>query len=120
VTEGQKDARTEEKNRATRYFDFSYEDLPRIIETIKVSVEREPHILWQFVLTVSEEFPLDVLDELVAVLRGLPGHWLDRLVSPLGQKKMVARRLFIKLAPQATIDDSWIDEAEYVLSEAFH
>jgi radical SAM superfamily enzyme YgiQ (UPF0313 family) len=107
-------------NRVTRYFDFSYESLPALIERIKAAVNSEPHILWQFVLTVSEEFPLDVLDELVAVLRGLPGHWLDRLVSPLGQKKMVARRLFIKLAPQATIDDSWIDEAEYVLSEAFH
>jgi hemolysin-activating ACP:hemolysin acyltransferase len=50
----------------------------------------------------------------------LPSHWLDRLVSPLGQNKMVARRLLIKLAPQATIDASWKDEAEYVLSEAFH
>jgi radical SAM superfamily enzyme YgiQ (UPF0313 family) len=107
-------------NRVTLYFDFAYEQVPRIIETIKASVEREPHILWQFVLNVSEEFPLDIADELVAVIRDLPGHWLDRLVSPLGQKKMVARRLFIKLAPQAMIDASWKDEAEYVLSEAFH
>jgi hypothetical protein len=120
VTEGQKDARTEEKNRATRYFDFSYVEMPQIIETIKAAVNSEPHILWQFVLNVSEEFPLDIVDELVAMMRDLPGHWLDRLVSPLGQKKMVARRLFIKLAPQALIDASWIDEAEYVLSEAFH
>jgi radical SAM superfamily enzyme YgiQ (UPF0313 family) len=120
VTEGQKDARTEEKNRATLYFDFSYEDLPRIIEAIKASVNSEPHILWQFVLTVSEEFPLDIVDEFVAVMRRLPSHWLDRLVSPLGQKKMVARRILIKLAPQATIDPSWKEEAEYLLSEAFH
>ena len=107
-------------NRVTLYFDFSYEGLSQIIETIKASVNSEPHILWQFVLNVSEEFPLDILDELVAVMQGLPSHWLDRLVSPLGQNKMVARRLFVKLAPQATIDASWKDEAEYVLSEAFH
>ena len=120
VTKGQKDKRTEEKNRTTRYFDFSYEGLPQIIETIKASVNSEPHILWQFVLTVSEEFPLDIVDELVAMIRDLPGHWLDRLVSPLGQQKMVVRRLLIKLAPQAMIDASWKDEAEYILSEAFH
>ncbi len=120
VTEGEKDGRTEEKNRVTLYFDFAYEQVPRIIETIKASVEREPHILWQFVLNVSEKFPLDIVDELVAVMRRLPSHWLDRLVSPLGQKKMVARRLFIKLAPQAMIDAAWKDETEYVLSEAFH
>jgi radical SAM superfamily enzyme YgiQ (UPF0313 family) len=107
-------------NRVTRYFDFSYEEMPQIIETIKAAVNSEPHILWQFVLNVSEEFPLDIVDELVAMMRDLPGHWLDRLVSPLGQKKMVARRLLIKLAPQAMIDASWIDEAEYLLSEAFH
>ena len=120
VTEGQKDARTEEKNRATRYFDFSYENVPGIAEAIKAAVNSEPHILWQFVLTVNEEIPLDIVDELVAVMRRLPSHWLDRLVSPLGQKKMVARRLLIKIAPEAVIDAAWKDEAEYVLSEAFH
>ena len=107
-------------NRVTLYFDFSYEHVPRIIEMVKSSVEREPHILWQFVLNVSEEFPLDILDELVAVMRDLPGHWLDRLVSPLGQNKRVARRLFIKLAPQATIDASWREASEDLLREAFH
>lgn len=120
VTEGRKDERTEAKNRVTRYFDFSYERLPQIIETIKAAVKREPHILWQFVLNVREEFPLDMLDEMVAVLRGLPSHWLDRLVSPLGQQKRVARRLFIRLAPDAMIDASWKDAAEQLLSESFH
>jgi hypothetical protein len=76
--------------------------------------------LWQFVLTVNEEFPLDIVDELVAVMRDLPGHWLDRLVSPLGQKKLVARRLLIKLAPQAVIEASWKEAAEDLFREAFH
>ena len=120
MTEGQKDKRTEEKNRATLYFDFAYEQLPRIIETIKTAVKSEPHILWQFVLKINEEIPLDIVDALVAVIRALPGHWLDRLVSPLGANKRVARRLLIKLAPQATINASWQDEAEFLLREAFH
>ena len=91
-----------------------------MIETIKAAVNSEPHILWQFVLNINEEFPLDIVDELVAMMQRLPSHWLDRLVSPLGQKKMVARRLLIKLAPQATIDASWKAAAEDLLREAFH
>lgn len=120
MTEGQKDKRTEEKNRVTLYFVFSYEGLPQMIETIKAAVNSEPHILWQFVLKINEEIPLDIVDALVAMIRDLPGHWLDRLVSPLGANKRVARRLLIKLAPQAMIDASWQEAAEDLLREAFH
>lgn len=119
-TQGHKDERTQKQNRATLYFDFTYESFPEISKTIKEAVAREPHILWQFVLTIEEEIPLDFIESLIAVIRSLPAHWLDRLISPLDHTKHVARRLFIKIAPHATMDPAWRAEAEEVLEDAFH
>jgi radical SAM superfamily enzyme YgiQ (UPF0313 family) len=119
-TTGRKAGRTEEKNRTTLYFDFSYENFPKIGETIKKCVAEEPHILWQFVLTINEEIPLDFVESLIVVIRRLPSHWLDRLVSPLDQKKHVARRLFIKIDNLVTLDPAWRAETENLLENAFH
>jgi radical SAM superfamily enzyme YgiQ (UPF0313 family) len=107
-------------NRTALFFDFSYETFSEIIEAIKKGVAREPHILWQFVVTINEEIPLDFIENLIAVIRRLPAHWLDRLVSPLDHPKRVARRLFIKLSPAASISASWKTEAEAMLRNAFH
>jgi len=119
-TQGRKDGRTEEQNRTTLYFDFTYDKFPEIIGAIKQAVAREPHILWQFVVTIDEEIPLDFIESLIAVIRRLPSHWLDRLISPLDQRKYVARRLFIKLSPAAAISAAWKTEAEDILRNAFH
>jgi radical SAM superfamily enzyme YgiQ (UPF0313 family) len=119
-TQGRKDTRTEEKNRNTLYFDFSYETFHEICETIHEAVAREPHILWQFVVTLDEEIPLDFIESLITMIRRLPSHWLDRLISPLNHKKVVSRRLFIKINPLVTMDPSWLAEAEDLLENAFH
>jgi uncharacterized Fe-S cluster-containing radical SAM superfamily protein len=119
-TQGRKDVRTAEQNRTTLYFDFTYETFPEISRTIKEVVAREPHILWQFVVTIEEEIPLDFIESLIAVIRRLPAHWLDRLISPLDQPKLVARRLFVKLSPDASVSSSWKTEAEAMLGNAFH
>jgi len=119
-TQGLKDPRTQEQNRTTLYFDFTYETFPEIIAAIKQAVAREPHILWQFVVTLDEEIPLDFIESLITVIRGLPSHWLDRLISPLDQPKLVARRLFIRFTPAATISAAWKAEAEDILRNAFH
>jgi radical SAM superfamily enzyme YgiQ (UPF0313 family) len=119
-TQGRKDGRTEEQNRATLYFDFTYEKFPEIIGAIQQAVARESHILWQFVVTLDEEIPLDFIENLIAVIRNFPSHWLDRLISPLDHPKLVARRLFIKLSPAASISASWKTEAEAILRNAFH
>ncbi|NLE40919.1 MAG: hypothetical protein GX615_03690, partial [Lentisphaerae bacterium] len=62
-----------------------------IARTLRRCVRDEPHILWQFVLAPEGDEPLDLLDDLVAELRRLPGHWLDRLVSPPGRRRLAAR-----------------------------
>ena len=80
----------------------------------------EPHILWQFVLEPTHEEPLDLFDFVIAAFDKLPGHWLDRLVSPPGQKRLCARRLFVKLPRGHPFDPAWLDEIEELLSAHFH
>ena len=87
---------------------------------IRKHVLAEPHILWQFVLEPTEEEPLDLFDFLIAAFGKLPGHWLDRLVSPPGQKRLCARRLFVKLPRGHSFDPAWINEVEELLSARFH
>jgi hypothetical protein len=60
------------------------------------------------------------VESLIVVIRRLPSHWLDRLVSPLDQKKHVARRLFIKIDNLVTLDPAWRAETENLLENAFH
>ncbi len=93
------------------------ETLARIIRRC---VRDEPHILWQFVLAPEAEEPLDLLDVLVAELRRLPDHWLDRLVSPPGGRRLAARRLFVKTPRGAHWSAGWTDAAEALLAEHFH
>ena len=92
----------------------------QISALIRRCVRAEPHILWQFVLELKEEEPLDLLDLLIADFRRHPGHWLDRLVSPLGRNKFCARRLFLKLPRSNSFAPLWIREAEAILASHFH
>jgi len=80
----------------------------------------EPHILWQFVLEPREEEPLDLFDALIEAFKKLPGHWLDRLVSPPGQRRLCARRLFVKLPRGMRFDPAWIEDVEDLLAAHFH
>ncbi len=87
---------------------------------VRRCVQAEPHILWQFVLEPEEDEPLDLFDFLIAAFAKLPGHWLDRLVSPPGQKRLCARRLFVKLPRGKKFDPGWIEAVESLLSARFH
>jgi len=80
----------------------------------------EPDILWQFVLAPTGEEPLDLLDFLIATIRRLPSHWLDRLVSPPGTRCFAARRLFVQLPKRTKFDVAWIAEADTLLAQYFH
>ena len=87
---------------------------------VRRCVQAEPHILWQFVLEPEEEEPLDLFDFLIAAFAKLPGHWLDRLVSPPGERRLCARRLFVKLPRGKKFDPGWIEAVESLLSSRFH
>ena len=87
---------------------------------VRQAVRREPDILWQFVLAPASEEPLDLLDVLIATIRHLPSHWLDRLVSPAGTRRFAARRLFIRLPRGRACDPGWRAAAEALLASVFH
>lgn len=89
-------------------------------DVIKRCVRAEPHILWQFVLEPREEEPLDLFDALIATLEKLPGHWLDRLVSPPGERRLCARRLFVKLPRGGRFDPAWMNDVEDLFAAHFH
>ncbi len=91
-----------------------------LADFIRRCVRAEPHLLWQFVLDVREEEPLDLFDHLIAVMRKLPPHWLDRLVSPAGQQRLCARRLFVRLPRGSRLDPLWRAEVETLLAAHFH
>lgn len=91
-----------------------------LIGSLRQAVLREPDILWQFVLAPQREEPLDLLDTLSAALHALPSHWLDRLVSPAGEAKLAARRLFVKLPAGRAFDTEWCAAAEELLARQFH
>ena len=81
---------------------------------------REPDMLWQFVLAPLQEEPLDLLEALIAAVRRLPPHWLDRLVSPAGTRRFASRRVFVWLPRGHAFDRSWCEEAEALLGDVFH
>jgi radical SAM superfamily enzyme YgiQ (UPF0313 family) len=84
------------------------------------AVRAEPHGLWQFVLCPEYEEPLDLLDALAAVIRGLPPHVLDRLIATGSPPRLAARRLFVRLSPSRRWDPRWVRAAETLLGENFH
>jgi len=109
-------------NRRTMLFagDELYAQRGAIEAWIRQTVRREPDVLWQFVLEPVREEPLDLLDSLVANMKRLPSHWLDRLVSPPGRPRLAARRLFVHLPCARRFDPAWCVEAEALLAAAFH
>ena len=91
-----------------------------VADLIRRTIRHEPHMLWQFVLEPDGEEPLDLIDHLIDTLRRLPGHWLDRLVSPPGKPRLAARRLMIRLPCHAVFSMAWRDAAETLLETTFH
>ena len=87
---------------------------------IRRYVLAEPHILWQIILEPQEEEPFDLFDFLITTFLKLPGHWLDRLVSPPGQRRLCARRLFVKIPHGKKFNGAWISDAETLLAAHFH
>jgi radical SAM superfamily enzyme YgiQ (UPF0313 family) len=116
------DARQGWKNRQAVLFsgDNLFARRDALAACIRRCVQAEPHVLWQFVLEPQEEEPLDLFDALIAALKNLPGHWLDRLVSPPGKRQLCARRLFVKLPRGRRFDPGWIDDVEDLLAAHFH
>lgn len=81
------------------------------------AISTEPDVLWQFVLLLEQEEPLDLLDELIARIKVHPSHLLDRFASASAFDHMVSRRLYIRIGKE--IEPSWQEAVEDLLRGAF-
>jgi radical SAM superfamily enzyme YgiQ (UPF0313 family) len=90
--------------------------IARFIRTI---IRREPEALFQFVLCPRHEEPLDLLDELIQVIRSQPEHLNDRYAPVALEEKVASRRLMVKLPGGPILSKAWIDAAEHLLGSAF-
>ncbi len=87
---------------------------------LRDAVRAEPHILWQFIVELTAEEPLELLDRLLGELRRLPSHWLDRLVAPPGLRVLASRRLFVRAARGAALSRDWLAACDALLAARSH
>jgi radical SAM superfamily enzyme YgiQ (UPF0313 family) len=92
----------------------------RLAALIQHAIRHSPHTLWQFVLAPADEEPLDLLDELIRLLRSAPPHLNDRYPAMRLRQRMVSRRLMVLLPQRPPFSDSWIAEADATLRDAFY
>lgn len=86
---------------------------------IRKAIQRAPDALFQFVLCPRHEEPLDLLEELIAVIRGVPPHLVDRYAAVSLEGRIASRRVMILLPRSPALTRSWIREAEQLLGAAF-
>jgi radical SAM superfamily enzyme YgiQ (UPF0313 family) len=87
---------------------------------IRRAILSEPNMLWQFVLQPTQEEPLDLVDDMIAEIKKLPDHWIDRFASVAGWGRIASRRVFILLKPSGRYSRSWIAGAERLLEDHFY
>ncbi len=92
------------------------ETIGRVIRT---AIRREPDSLFQFVLCPEYEEPLDLVDDLIGVIRRQPRHLIDRYSSVALNGKITSRRLMIQLPRKKQLSAEWVTEAEDLLATAF-
>jgi hypothetical protein len=90
-----------------------------LADWIGAQVRLDPHALWQFVLALETEEPLDLLDALIRAVRCVPRQVTDRYAACLLTDKLAARRIFIRLAPRRRYSRSWVLAAESLLRAHF-
>ncbi|MEI8122713.1 MAG: B12-binding domain-containing radical SAM protein [bacterium] len=86
---------------------------------IKACIRRDPDALLQFVLCPQDEEPLDLLEDLIAIIRNCPKHLLDRYSSVSMNDKIASRRLMVQLPANRSVSRDWIEAAESLLIKAF-
>jgi uncharacterized Fe-S cluster-containing radical SAM superfamily protein len=91
----------------------------RILELIRLCVAQEPDVLWQFVLAMSHEEPIDLLEVIVKQLHALPCGMLDRFASARAFGLLASRRLMVRLHPDRTYAPDWQEATELYLTAHF-
>lgn len=89
-------------------------------QVINRAVEAEPYALWQFVLGLEEEEPLDLLDDLARAVHKMPEHVLDRFIQLHSPDLRAARRVLVWLLPGRRFSRDWQEAAEELLRAYFY
>jgi hypothetical protein len=90
-----------------------------LLHLVKRCVEQEPDVLWQFVLSVAHEEPLDLFEQLVALLRSVPNGMLDRFASARAFGLLATRRVLVRLRRGHNYDKDWCETIEIYLAAHF-
>jgi hypothetical protein len=72
------------------------------------------------VLAPAEEFPLDLLEEMIDLIRSFPPLWIDRFASVAGWNRIASRRILILLGKNRTFAPDWILAAQTLLEDHFY
>ncbi|PKN63440.1 MAG: hypothetical protein CVU57_19370 [Deltaproteobacteria bacterium HGW-Deltaproteobacteria-15] len=91
-----------------------------VCKIMSEAVAAEPHMLWQFVLNPEREFPLDLLESMIAQLHAFPSHWIDRSASVAGWNRIASRRILVLLRQDFRYSTSWIKAVESLLEDHFY
>ncbi len=90
-----------------------------IRQWIRQAIAAEPYALWQFILEVDQEEPLDLLDILIEEIMRGPALVLDRFIGNRFSRRRASRRLYIQWKPGRRFDRAWIQAAEDLLRKNF-
>ena len=90
-----------------------------IVSWIKLALQEEPFILWQFVVKPTYEEPLDLFDIMIREIKSNPTLWLDRM-SPDPLARLVSRRILVMLDKNNNYSHSWINTVNSLLQDTFY
>lgn len=96
-----------------------FEHRAELARFVRHCIRKQPDGLFQFVLVPETEEPLDLLDELIAVIRQAPPHLVDRYAGVMTADRVASRRIRILLPARRRFDTRWIDAAEQLLATSF-
>lgn len=90
-----------------------------LCHAVRGAVRREPYSLWQFILAVWHEEPLDVLDLLVEELARHPPLVMDHFLGTRFGHLRASRRVLVLLSGKRRFGPSWVRAAEDLLRGHF-
>jgi hypothetical protein len=98
---------------------FRGSDSTEICRRIERAISEEPDALWQFVLCLEREVPIELLEAMIETIEQQPRHLLDRYASAALFGQIASRRIFVRLQKGRTYDAVWRGQVEELLGRHF-
>ena len=91
----------------------------RVLALLRLCCVQEPDVLWQFVLSVGHEEPLDLLEAIVEMLKQVPGGMLDRFASARAFGLQASRLVLVRPRRGHPYAAEWTEAVELYLAAHF-